>query len=560
MEIHQGLMLNLKCRVQGEREPDIRWYKDGQLINPERHPNVEISSGVKRSQLRVRNVQLSDSGNYSCIGSSENAELSRWVYVTVLPSPDERKVADEKAYSPCPLNICNSGKCVMINNQPVCRCPSTHSGPRCLQENLPEPSSAAPMILVTPSQDATTGEEDFILDQSHIGANMRMKSAPEGTDKCHLPEFQHSSECTQINSHLYAFVGAAVACSLVILLLGSCLGYIRRRKLLSHRMSAVETKTASGYSEDHPCYPEKSGASLRCESNLESQESPVFCRTYISNSPTIYTPEKPTQGVTPQLMNSENTDTQIFGHPPNIGLNPGTFVVLTSTAPLNLHSINSLVLPSTVTQQEIPAQVMINTQATCRPQSPTSILGGEHLKVDENGVEYIPFAHTPLFSAHPDTMNKKSEGALETVASRRSIEIPCCSSVCASKQLYVQIPAIPTTLYVDEACSLKKPYQLNFNIKTKEREAIGVNSGPSVHTSPKTCIACIISPSLPGMQVCAKWDSSLSATSPSGYVGPDCVPLIVPASSLTSPKNPVTTFQTSASVQMAKSNTFQKPS
>ncbi|KER32282.1 hypothetical protein T265_12836, partial [Opisthorchis viverrini] len=72
-------------------------------------------------------------------------------------------------------------------------CPPTHSGPRCLQENLPEPSSAVPMILVTPSQDATTGEEDFILDQSHIGANIRMKSAPEGTDKCHLPEFQHSS-------------------------------------------------------------------------------------------------------------------------------------------------------------------------------------------------------------------------------------------------------------------------------------------------------------------------------------------------------------------------------
>ncbi|OON15224.1 immunoglobulin domain protein [Opisthorchis viverrini] len=82
MEIQQGLMLNLKCRVQGERDPDIRWYKDGQPINPERHPNVEISSGVKRSQLRVRNVQLSDSGNYSCIGSSENAELSKWVYVT----------------------------------------------------------------------------------------------------------------------------------------------------------------------------------------------------------------------------------------------------------------------------------------------------------------------------------------------------------------------------------------------------------------------------------------------------------------------------------------------
>ncbi|KER32283.1 hypothetical protein T265_12837, partial [Opisthorchis viverrini] len=252
------------------------------------------------------------------------------------------------------------------------------------------------------------------------------------------------------------------------------------------------------------------------------------------------------------LTNPENTDTQIFEHPPNIGLNPGTFVVLTSTAPLNLHSINSLVLPSTVTQQEIPA--------TCRPQLPTTILGEEPLKMDENGVEYIPFAHTPLYSAHQDTMNKKPDGAAETMSSRRSIEIPCCSSVCASKQLYVQLPAMPTALFLDDACSLRKTYQPNFDIKTKDREVIGVNSGPFVHTSPKASIACIITPSLPGMQACTKWDSPLSATSSSGYVGPDCVPVIIPATSLTCPKSPVNTFQTSTTVQMAKSNTFQTPS
>ncbi|KAF6770749.1 hypothetical protein AHF37_10818 [Paragonimus kellicotti] len=82
MEIEEGFLLSLKCRVEGDSNPEIRWFKDGLPINTINNPNADISVAFQRSQLRIKNMRLSDSGNYSCLGASETNRMSRWVHVT----------------------------------------------------------------------------------------------------------------------------------------------------------------------------------------------------------------------------------------------------------------------------------------------------------------------------------------------------------------------------------------------------------------------------------------------------------------------------------------------
>ncbi|KAF5405079.1 Immunoglobulin domain protein [Paragonimus heterotremus] len=82
MEIEEGFLLSLKCRVEGDSNPEIRWFKDGVPIDSIHNPNADISVTFQKSQLRIKNMRLSDSGNYSCLGASETSRMSRWVYVT----------------------------------------------------------------------------------------------------------------------------------------------------------------------------------------------------------------------------------------------------------------------------------------------------------------------------------------------------------------------------------------------------------------------------------------------------------------------------------------------
>ncbi|KAA3673499.1 uncharacterized protein DEA37_0001171 [Paragonimus westermani] len=82
MEIEEGFLLSLKCRVEGDSNPKIHWFKDGVPINSIHNPNADITVAFQKSQLRIKNMQLSDSGNYSCLGASETNRMSRWVYVT----------------------------------------------------------------------------------------------------------------------------------------------------------------------------------------------------------------------------------------------------------------------------------------------------------------------------------------------------------------------------------------------------------------------------------------------------------------------------------------------
>ncbi|CAH8619335.1 unnamed protein product [Schistosoma rodhaini] len=239
MEIHEGRRLILKCKVQGETNPQIKWFKDNKSINMPLHPNIKITSSTKHSELRIEHVITNDTGNYSCRGESQQNQISKWVFVSV--------------YSACPVNICNMGTCFIINNNSLCRCPETHTGEFCDQPVSNDKITNKLIMNTQPikknlnylqSDSKSSPSVDLINSVSVLNdnnqqskQNMQLLSEikREKFDLCTLPEFQFTTDCLHVKSHLTTFIGTAITCSMIILLLTFCAAYFRRRKLLNKR-------------------------------------------------------------------------------------------------------------------------------------------------------------------------------------------------------------------------------------------------------------------------------------------------------------------------------------
>nr|CAH8860049.1 unnamed protein product [Trichobilharzia regenti] len=251
MEIHEGRRLTLKCKVQGETNPQIKWFKDNKPIDMSLYPNIKITSSTKHSELRIEQVISSDSGNYSCRGESQQSQISKWVFVSV--------------YSACPVNVCNVGTCFIINNNnTLCRCPKSYTGEHCDQlvsndkitnkllmntqpikqsinslqsDSKLSVSSSSPPLPLPPSTSTTltNGLPTISSENNHPRQNIQLlnEMKREKFDLCTLPEFQFTTDCMPVKSHLTTFIGTAITCSVLILLLTFCAAYIRRRRIIS---------------------------------------------------------------------------------------------------------------------------------------------------------------------------------------------------------------------------------------------------------------------------------------------------------------------------------------
>ncbi|CAH8574362.1 unnamed protein product [Heterobilharzia americana] len=234
---------DLKCKVQGETNPQIKWFKDDKPIDMSVHPNIKITSSTKHSELRIEQVISSDSGNYSCRGESHLSQISNGYLFQVV-------------YSACPVNVCNIGTCFVINNNSLCRCPKTHTGEHCehlisnttgsnklfmntqpIKQHLNHLQSDSKSSLSS-SADAMTSV--FITNENnspHQNVQPISDMKREKFDLCSLPEFQFTTDCVHVKSHLMTFIGTAITCSMLILLLTFCAAYFRRRRILNRNKS-----------------------------------------------------------------------------------------------------------------------------------------------------------------------------------------------------------------------------------------------------------------------------------------------------------------------------------
>ncbi|KAJ6643323.1 Roundabout like 2 [Pseudolycoriella hygida] len=76
-----GSVSILPCKATGTPSPRVRWYKDGMLIQ-----TSERLAHVHSGSLKIDNLQIGDSGLYTCTASSESGETSWSASLTVEKS------------------------------------------------------------------------------------------------------------------------------------------------------------------------------------------------------------------------------------------------------------------------------------------------------------------------------------------------------------------------------------------------------------------------------------------------------------------------------------------
>ncbi|XP_044055859.1 hemicentin-1 isoform X2 [Siniperca chuatsi] len=75
--------ITLTCEASGNPVPEIKWLKDGQLLEPDRRYQV-LSHG---RFLQISGAQVADTGRYSCLASNSAGDRSRHFNLNVLVSP-----------------------------------------------------------------------------------------------------------------------------------------------------------------------------------------------------------------------------------------------------------------------------------------------------------------------------------------------------------------------------------------------------------------------------------------------------------------------------------------
>ncbi|TNN15235.1 Protein vein isoform 1 [Schistosoma japonicum] len=157
-----------------------------------------------------------------------------------------------EVYSACPINVCNMGTCFIINNNSQCRCPKTHTGKFCeqpvsddkitnklLMNTQPNKknlnylqSDSKSSVSVDPIASISINSEN---NHPHQNIESLSEIKREKFNLCTLPEFQFTTDCLHVKSHLATFIGTAITCSMIILLLTFCAAYFRRKKLINRR-------------------------------------------------------------------------------------------------------------------------------------------------------------------------------------------------------------------------------------------------------------------------------------------------------------------------------------
>uniref|UniRef100_A0A8B9H3J1 Hemicentin 1 n=1 Tax=Astyanax mexicanus TaxID=7994 RepID=A0A8B9H3J1_ASTMX len=83
VKVKEGQNITLTCEATGNPVPEITWLKDGQLVTGE--PRLQVMSHGRF--LHINDVQVADTGRYSCLASNSAGDRSIHFNLNVLVSP-----------------------------------------------------------------------------------------------------------------------------------------------------------------------------------------------------------------------------------------------------------------------------------------------------------------------------------------------------------------------------------------------------------------------------------------------------------------------------------------
>lgn len=76
-----GRDLSLKCDVDGEPVPDVKWFRDG--IPLEETPNLRFNVMDNNHSLHINYMRLEDSGMFQCAASNQAGDVTGYTWLRV---------------------------------------------------------------------------------------------------------------------------------------------------------------------------------------------------------------------------------------------------------------------------------------------------------------------------------------------------------------------------------------------------------------------------------------------------------------------------------------------
>ncbi|XP_060030997.1 tyrosine-protein kinase receptor TYRO3 isoform X2 [Erinaceus europaeus] len=87
LTVSQGQPVSLNCSVEGTREPDIQWIKDGAVVQSVDQMYIPVSEKHWIAFLSLKSAERSDAGQYWCQVEGEETTTSQPVWLTVEGVP-----------------------------------------------------------------------------------------------------------------------------------------------------------------------------------------------------------------------------------------------------------------------------------------------------------------------------------------------------------------------------------------------------------------------------------------------------------------------------------------
>lgn len=80
-EVLEGMQIRLSCGANGKPDPELVWFKDGNLIEPT--DRLKINSTVGMTSLSIQEAEVDDGGIYKVIARNRIAEIATEAEVSV---------------------------------------------------------------------------------------------------------------------------------------------------------------------------------------------------------------------------------------------------------------------------------------------------------------------------------------------------------------------------------------------------------------------------------------------------------------------------------------------